>query len=162
MRKSYFFLMITITSLVLITGCTSPNQPSPEYPTTTLPLNKQLDLSNQELTDVPEYVFNQKNIETINLSNNKLTGALGAEIKNLTNLKQLNLSNNNFSGVPAEVGQLQNLEVLDLSNNQLTGLPYEIGNLQNLKTLNVSGNNYSEKDLDIITEMLPANVTVIK
>ena len=67
-----------------------------------------------------------------------------------------------MTGVPAEIGQLENLQILDLSNNNLTGLPYELGNLKNLKTLNISGNNYSEIDLAIIKEKLPADTIIIK
>lgn len=121
-----------------------------------------LDLSNQNLTKVPDSVFNKTNLEVLNVSNNQLTGALQAEIRKLQNLRVLNASNNRMTGVPAEIGQLQNLEVLDLSNNSLTGLPNELGNLKNLKTLNISGNNYSEADLNGIIEKLPSTVTIIK
>lgn len=113
-----------------------------------------LDLSGQGLTKVPDYVFNKTNTEELNLSNNKLSGALQAEVRHLTNLRVLNLSNNKFTGVPAEVGQLKKLEVLDLSNNNLTGLPYELGNLSNLKVLNLRGNNYAKADLEIIKKTL--------
>jgi len=121
-----------------------------------------LNLSNQQLSKIPEYVFSQNNLEDLNVSNNQLTGAIQAEIRQLQNLRVLNASNNQMTGVPAEIGQLQNLEILNLSNNQLTGLPYELGNLKNLKTLNISGNNYSEPDLSIITEKLPVGVNIIK
>lgn len=119
-----------------------------------------LDLSEQGLTKVPEYVFGRLDIESLDLSNNNLTGALQAEIRNLQNLKSLDLSGNKFTGVPAEVGQLKNLERLDLSNNLLTGLPYELGNLANLKVLDISGNHYSEADLATIKKTLPASVTI--
>lgn len=121
-----------------------------------------LDLSGKSLKEVPKYVFNQTNLEALNLSGNQLTGAIPAEIRQLSKLKVLNLSNNQMTGVPAEVGQLQNLEILDLSNNQLTGLPYELGNLKNLKILNISGNNYSALDLGIIQKNLPAGAQIIK
>jgi Leucine-rich repeat (LRR) protein len=123
---------------------------------------KVLNLSGQGLTKVPNSVFNQTNLEELNVSNNKLTGAIQAEIRFLANLRVLNASNNQMTGVPAEVGQLSKLEVLDLSNNKLTGLPYELGNLKNLKTLNLSGNSYSAQDLAIIQKGLPANVKIIK
>lgn len=119
-----------------------------------------LDLSGQGLTKVPEYVFTKTNLESLDLSENKLSGALQAEVRHLENLRVLDLSDNQFTGVPAEIGQLKNLEILDLSNNRLTGLPYELGNLRNLKVLRLSGNSYSEADLGVIRASLPASVTV--
>ena len=123
--------------------------------------DKVLDLSNQSLTSIPSYVFNQTNLEELNVSNNQLTGAIQSQIGQLKNLKILNASNNQMTGVPAEVGQLQNLEVFDLSNNQLTGLPNELGNLKNLKTFNLSGNQYSQQDLNGIRSKLPSTVNII-
>jgi len=125
-----------------------------------IPGSKTLNLSNQGLKSIPSYVFNQRSLEELDVSNNSLTGAIQSQIGQLINLKVLNASNNLMTGVPAEVGQLQKLEVLDLSNNQLTGLPNELGNLKNLKTLNLSGNLYSQQDLDQIRSNLP-NTTFI-
>ncbi len=124
-------------------------------------IDNRLNLSNQNLEKLPEYVLSRTNLEELNISNNKLSGALPAEIRHLQNLKVLNASNNNMTGVPAEVGQLRNLEVLDLSNNQLTGLPYELGNLGNLKILNLSGNDYAQQDLEVIKEGLPEDTEII-
>lgn len=125
-------------------------------------VGNRLDLSNQGLEKIPAYVFKQKNLEVLDISNNKITGAIQAEIRHLQNLKILNASNNQMTGVPAEIGQLAHLEVLDLSNNQLTGLLYELGNLQNLKTLDISGNEYSKFDLVKIKETLSPDVDIIK
>jgi len=121
-----------------------------------------LDLSNQKLTSVPNSVYNQRNLVSLDISNNLLTGSLQAEIRNLQNLKVLKADHNLMTGVPAEIGQLQNLQILDLSNNKLTGLPNELGNLKNLKTFNISGNNYSTLDLDQIIKSLPAGVEIIR
>jgi len=120
-----------------------------------------LDLSNQGLDKLPGYVTALTSLEELNISNNKIAGALPAEIHNLRQLKVLNASNNLMTGVPAEVGQLTNLEVLDLSNNLLTGLPYELGNLKKLKVLNLSGNNYAKPDLEIIKKGLSPSVQII-
>lgn len=120
-----------------------------------------VDLSNQGLSKVPEYVFQKTNIETLNLSHNNLTGALQAEVRLLQNLVTLDLSHNQFTGVPAEVGQLTKLRVLNLSNNNLTGLPNELGNLKNLEVLDLRGNNYSTQDLIEIKKTLPVNVEVL-
>jgi Leucine-rich repeat (LRR) protein len=123
--------------------------------------NKILDLSNRGLTSIPSYVFDQTNLEELNISHNFLTGAIQSQIGQLKNLKVLNASYNQMTGVPAEVGQLQNLQVLDLSYNQLTGLPNELGNLKNLKTLNLTGNSYSQQDLNYIRSKLPSTVDII-
>ncbi len=124
--------------------------------------NTRLDLSAQNITKVPESVFNQTDLEELNLSGNNLIGSLPAEVGRLQKLKSLNISNNKMTGLPAEIGQLLSLEELNVSNNQLTGLPYELGNLKNLKTFTISGNPYSEKDLNIIKAALPAQTIIIK
>jgi Leucine-rich repeat (LRR) protein len=161
MRKIFFTLLVA--GLLLGAGCAPQKSYSVNTPADkTEPTAAELDLSNQNLTKIPDSVFNQTNLESLNVSGNQITGAIQAEIKNLKNLRVLNASNNLMTGVPAEIGQLQNLEILDLSNNQLTGLPYELGNLKNLKTLNISGNNYSAADLKTIQEKLPTGANIIK
>ena len=134
---------------------------SPEKPITdTKVQGVTIDLSNKGLTKAPEYIFNETDTEILNLSNNKISGALQAEVRHLENLIVLDLSDNNFTGVPAEVGQLKNLEVLDLSANPITGLPYELGNLKNLKSLDLRKTNYSAQDLEVIKKGLPSDVLI--
>lgn len=118
-------------------------------------------LAHTGLTKVPDDVFSKTDLLTLDLSNNNLTGALQAEVRQLTQLRTLNLSYNKFTGVPAEVGQLINLEYLDLSHNMLTGLPYELGNLSNLKELILTGNNYAKADLEVIKKSLPTTTKII-
>lgn len=162
MNKS-FILIIALA--FILSGCTLTNQQNGQSNTIGTSQTTQqatLDLSNQNLDKVPEYVFDQTKLEELDLSGNRITGAIQAEIRHLTNLIILDASDNLMTGIPAEVGQLKKLEILNLSNNKLTGLPYELGNLKNLKTLNISGNDYSELDLKIITKDLPPDVEIIK
>ena len=49
-----------------------------------------------------------------------LTGAVPAEIGQLTSLRVLQLGGNQLTSLPAEIGQLTSLERLDLRDNQLT------------------------------------------
>ncbi|PIZ96528.1 MAG: hypothetical protein COX80_01135 [Candidatus Magasanikbacteria bacterium CG_4_10_14_0_2_um_filter_33_14] len=166
MKKQFF---ATITLSLLLTGCTIVQTPTinntdneSTEPSVTMTTKNSLDLSNQNLSKVPNDTFNKTNLQELNISHNNLTGSLQAEVRHLQNLRVLNMSNNQMTGVPAEVGQLSKLEILDLSNNQLIGLPNELANLKNLKTLNLSGNNYSTQDLAVIEKGLSKNVNIIK
>jgi len=121
-----------------------------------------LSLRDQNLQEVPPYIFERLNIEKLDLSHNTLEGALQAEIRFLSELVVLDLSYNAFTGVPAEIGQLSNLKVLNLSHNNLTGLPYEIGNLQNLTQLDLRGNSaVSKNDIEIIRARLPESTQIL-
>lgn len=170
------YAMLSIFAVaLLVSGCMHTTTPAFEQNSTTTntksdtptPITDSndghvLDLHARNLTQIPADVFEREDLEVLNVSNNQLTGAIQAEIRHLQNLRVLDASNNQMTGVPAEIGQLHNLETLNLANNRLTGLPHELGNLQQLKTLNISGNNYSEADLNIIENRLPAAVTIIK
>lgn len=177
-------LLATTALFVLMGGACTPRLPSPptapapgetsEQPaaTPTTPATNEtpalpsvtgpaLDLSNQGLTKLPAYVLERTDLAALDISYNKLTGALPGEIRFLKNLTTLNASYNQMTGVPAEIGQLTKLTELNLANNQLTGLPYELGNLINLKRLVLTGNNYSEQDLEVILRGIP-NVEVVR
>jgi Leucine-rich repeat (LRR) protein len=99
--------------------------------------------------------------EVLDLSGRGLEGSLKAEIGQLSQLRTLDISDNAFTGLPAEIGQLSKLEVLNLSNNPFTGLPQELSKLKSLKVLDLRGTQYSEFDLNIISQNLPDS-TVIK
>ncbi len=122
---------------------------------------KILDLSGKGLLKVPSEVFSMESLEELNLSNNKLSGALPAEIRKLKSLRILRAENNQMTGLPAEIGQLTKLEVIDVSGNQLIGLPYELANLKNLKSFDLAGNNYSKLDFEIISKEMPNTTFII-
>ena len=80
--------------------------------------------------------YSIENTDSLDLSNNELTGSIPPEIGNLTNLTYLNLGGNQLTGIPPEIGNLTNLTILSFSHNQLTGsIPSEIGILTNLINL---------------------------
>ena len=98
-----------------------------------------MDLSNHELTSLPESIGNLKYLDTLKLDGNQLT-SLPESIGNLTNLKELDLYGNQLTSLPESIGNLENLDYLSLSNNQFTSLPESIGNLKNLDTLDLTNN----------------------
>ena len=66
-----------------------------------------------------------------------LTGAIPAEIGQLTSLETLYIQCNHLTRLPAEIGQLTSLKELELFNNQLTSVPEGIGELTSLTHLNL-------------------------
>ena len=80
-----------------------------------------------------------KDIKKLDLSSNQLT-QLPSEIGHLTRLTYLTLSSNRLTQLPSEIGQLTQLTKLYSGNNQLTQLPTEIGNLTQLTTLALHNN----------------------
>ena len=69
-----------------------------------------------------------------------LTGAIPAEIGQLTSLETLYLQCNRLTSVPTEIGQLRALTILSVFKNRLTSLPEGIGQLSSLRWLNLHGN----------------------
>ncbi|KAI3716507.1 hypothetical protein L1987_67428 [Smallanthus sonchifolius] len=128
-----------------------------------------LDLSNNFLTgQVPDCLWNFRELKVLNLGHNNLFGRLPASIesliklevlylyknefsgelpsslKNCTSLNFLNSGANNFSGnVPVWIGEnLSRLYVLSLRSNSLFGtIPLQLCQLVNLQLLDVSKNS---------------------
>ncbi len=157
------YIALVATFLVLGAGCStiSPDASRPVVPKATSEVRGGvMDLSGQGLSSLPQSVLDARNVKQLDISNNKMTGALPAEIRHLTTLEVLNASHNGFTGIPAEIGQLSRLRVLNFSNNTLTGIPHELGNLQNLELLDLSGNDISQQDLEVIRAALPESVEI--
>lgn len=68
--------------------------------------------------NLPESVGWLVNLEYLDLSDNKFTGAIPAAIGWLAKMNHLCLEGNSFSGaIPIELALLTNVEILDISNN---------------------------------------------
>jgi len=92
------------------------------------------------LTRVPDFIFNMKNLQYLELGDNKIT-TLPPEIGQLKTLNMLNLFQNKLTSLPESIGRLKNLDTLLLFENNITTLPPEIGQLKNLQVLELSYNN---------------------
>ncbi|KAL6332562.1 hypothetical protein AAG906_008982 [Vitis piasezkii] len=86
-------------------------------------------------------------VNSLDLSNNSLSGEIPIELTSLLKLGTLNLSSNNLGGtIPENIGNLQWLETLDLSRNKLSGrIPMTMVSMTFLAHLNLAHNNLSGK-----------------
>lgn len=92
---------------------------------------------------LPSELSALRNLTFLDLSNNKLTGALDASVvPSLTALKWLDLHSNWLSGeIPDSIGDLTNLQFLDIKDNAFEGpIPSSLGRLKRLVTLNATAN----------------------
>jgi leucine-rich repeat protein SHOC2 len=78
-----------------------------------------------------------------------LTGAVPAEIGQLTSLVRLYLRSNQLTSLPGEAGQLTSLRELDLYGNQLTSLPAGFGQLTSLQRLVLHDNRLTSLPAEI-------------
>ncbi|XP_060667265.1 receptor-like protein EIX2 [Ziziphus jujuba] len=94
------------------------------------------------LYDSTLYLFN-----SIDLSNNNLSGGIPMELTKLIKLGTLNLSMNHLTGqIPSSVGNLEWIETLDIFMNHISGpIPLSMTSLTFLNHLNLSYNNLSGK-----------------
>ncbi|AVH69016.1 leucine-rich repeat domain-containing protein [Nostoc sp. 'Lobaria pulmonaria (5183) cyanobiont'] len=103
----------------------------------------ELNLSNIELTEIPEAIASLTGLQQLNLDNNQLS-ELPEAIASLTGLQQLNLDNNQLSELPEAIASLTGLQQLNLDNNQLSELPEAIASLTGLQQLYLGNNQLSE------------------
>ena len=122
-----------------------------------------LDISNTQLSTVPNSILSLQNLSFLNLNNNHLENNIAGlssiktlEILYLSNnkinqiptsftqlnqLKELNLGHNLFTNATvSNLKHLEHVEWLSLENNQLTTIPTEITNLKKLVHLNLGRN----------------------
>ncbi|MFX1536731.1 MAG: leucine-rich repeat domain-containing protein [Promethearchaeota archaeon] len=98
-----------------------------------------LALDMQELTQVPESIWQLSHLRLLSLNGNQLQ-TVPEDIRQLRNLQYLDLEWNSLQTLPDTIGHLHNLQTLKLEGNELQSLPDTIGQLRNLYCLILSGN----------------------
>ncbi|KAL4638742.1 hypothetical protein ACB092_03G168400 [Castanea dentata] len=94
---------------------------------------------------IPSTIGGLESLNTLLLNGNSLTGTIPSTIGGLESLQRLYLDENKIEGfIPEQLCQLKNLGELSLSNNRISGyIPDCIGNLNLLQRLNLSSNQLS-------------------
>eukprot|EP00033_Pygsuia_biforma_P004543 GCRY01004983.1.p1 GENE.GCRY01004983.1~~GCRY01004983.1.p1 ORF type:complete len:598 (-),score=64.73 GCRY01004983.1:309-2102(-) len=109
----------------------------------------ELDLSNKKLRDIPKQVFHHsKEWNKINLSNNNIT-ELPSTFEELTNLEEINLYRNHFKEIPEQIKEFKYLYVLQCSRNQISTLPSWVAHITSLQVLNLSNNPLDKIEADL-------------
>jgi len=115
-----------------------------------------LDLSNNELTSLPDTMFRGMNgLQELYLSRNGLTSIPGGMLRGINGLKILHLDDNRLTSLPREMLRDTNgLRRLDLRNNQLTSLPDDMfRGLAQLQTLYLSKNKLASLPSQMFREI---------
>jgi hypothetical protein len=95
-----------------------------------------------------------RKLEILNLSNNEIQ-EIPKSFGLMKKLKVLDLADNRIEFIPPEIMNLIKLEELKLENNQITSLPKQIGKLNKLKLLKLKGNKLTEDEKIRIKNALP-------
>lgn len=102
-----------------------------------------LKLSDFKFKEIPSDVFNLSDkLRNLDLSKNKIS-VLPEDICKLKTLKQLNLETNKLEAIPDALANVKKLEILNFSNNMIASLPRLFGTLHNLKQVYLNNNKFT-------------------
>ncbi len=136
---------------------------------------KSYKFRNLNLRNIPEEVFYSKDIEHLDLQDNKIE-EIPKDIKILKNLREIIFSNNKIEEIPNELYELTNLTALLLGYNKIRSISYEIEKLEKLNWLQIRYNKIKEipksiaklkelRNLDArnnLIEQLPPEIGLLK
>jgi hypothetical protein len=111
----------------------------------------ELELNDNQLTEIPKGLEKLAKLEVLYLEGNKLTDVKGLE--KLNQLTNLSLDVNGLTDV-TELGKLKELKELNLGGNQLTNVK-DLDKLTQLTSLDLGGNQLTEvpKELEELTKL---------
>ena len=104
---------------------------------------KFLDLSSTNTVHLPDFVYDMKNLEKLDISNTKIQW-FDEKMCNLENLEILIGKNNTYKAneVPLYTFCLKSLRILDMSNSSLFYIDEYIGKLEHLEEIYMSDNQF--------------------
>jgi Leucine-rich repeat (LRR) protein len=109
-------------------------------------------LNNFGLLSIPEDVFSCSGIKELDLSNNLLTEIPSKLFANSPEIERLSIRNNKIKILPENIEILKSLKVLNISSNEIKSLPKSIINLLSLKIIILEENPLEEPPLEIAVQ----------
>ncbi|KAK3276022.1 hypothetical protein CYMTET_15875, partial [Cymbomonas tetramitiformis] len=100
---------------------------------------KTLDLSDNEVSILPDFIGDFQSLENLKMPRNSLRH-LPKSLGKLRHLKSLDFGNNNIEELGPWIGHLTALRNLNLKDNKLRSIPEEIGSLTGLISLGLKSN----------------------
>lgn len=108
-----------------------------------LPKLEVLEISNNQLSEFPEFICDITSLKKLNLGHNQHITSIPMAIQHLTKLESLSLPSNAIAIIPSELAQLL-LTKLDLGSNRITEIPDFIYSLFSLEDLSLAFNEISK------------------
>lgn len=99
-------------------------------------LRRELDLSNNTISELGEGLPRMASLQVLRLENNRID-ALPDNIGSCKALVKLDLSTNNLHSLPDSMGHFRKLQRLNVANNMLRRVPASMGGLKTLKELDL-------------------------
>lgn len=125
---------------------------SPERPSIDLSLITNVDLNENNLKELPEWVSECKNLQELHCEDNEIE-SLPDSIISLTELRLLNFACNQLKDLPKFSGSTRifpKLKMLFCNDNKLKFLPDWIGSLRKLQYLYCRGNQIEQIPFQIL------------
>jgi len=99
----------------------------------------KMDLSHQQLTDLPVQLSECKSLQCLNVSHNNLD-KVTCNLSEFSNLKRLDLSHNSLRLLPPKLSEVSMLSYLSVSHNQVVSLPNTMASTFRLNQLFLDNN----------------------
>ena len=102
----------------------------------------ELLLNNCQLTSVPHFLYQFRNVKKLNLSNNNIKEFEPplSDLSLMTSLQTLEMNVNKLTDIPEELCNVTSLTELRIEDNSVKCIPDSIGSLKNLKNFEFMGN----------------------
>lgn len=114
-----------------------------------------LDLSHNELAEVPDGVGHARCLLVLNMSHNKLESIPSQLLMNVTDLLNLDVSHNDLEALPPQLRRLANLQTLVLSHNPLSHFQIRpLPALTELRTLHMRNTQRSLSNIPVNLDAL--------